>query len=207
MKISILYNANYTYCTNTLHTVNIYKHNTHTTMSQQPKNIKLDARLQRRLKRAEIREKILNKQAKKNKKAEKWEGLRQTNEKISKDYCEKATHEMQQAEDVKKVIEHCYQNIPGLVDIKLLNHHLKEKNLVIMSLQEVKEHEEKKKEIEIYRSNIWNTYNMIKRDLHNFDAITPLVKTVLDHLKQVHKILGCTIWPNPIPQHMFQTDV
>ena len=39
MKISILYNANYTYCTNTLHTVNIYKHNTHTTMSQQPKNI------------------------------------------------------------------------------------------------------------------------------------------------------------------------
>ena len=61
MKISILYNANYTYHTNTLHTVNIYKYNTNTTMSQQPKNIKLDARLQRRLKRAEIREKILNK--------------------------------------------------------------------------------------------------------------------------------------------------
>ena len=114
---------------------------------------------------------------------------------------------MKQAEDVKEVIEHCYQNIPGLVDIKLLNHHLKKKNLVIMSLQEVKEHEEKKKEIEIYRSNIWNTYNMIKRDLHNFDSITPLVKTVLDHLKQVYKILGCTIWPNPIPQHMFQTDI
>ena len=76
-----------------------------------------------------------------------------------------------------------------------------------MSLQEVKENEEKKKEIEIYRSNIWNTYNMIKRDLHNFDAITPLAKTVLGILKQVHKILGCTIWPNPIPQHMFQTDI
>ena len=176
-------------------------------MSQQPKNIKLDARLQRRLKRAEMREKILNKQAKRNKKAEKWEGLRQTNEKKWENYCKKATHEMQQAEDVKKVIEHCYQNISMAVDIKLLNHHLKEKNLVIMSLQEVKEHEEKKKEIEIYRSNIWNTYNMIKRDLHNFDAITPLVKTLLDHLKHVHKILGCTIWPNPIPQHMFQTDV
>ena len=175
-------------------------------MSHQPKNIKLDARLQRRLKRAEIREKILNKQAKKNKKiGEEWGWWQKTNEKKCKDYCEKATHEMQQAEDVKKVIEHCYQNTPNLVDIKLLNHHLKEKNLVIMSLQEVKENEEKKKEIEIYRSNIWNTYNMIKRDLHNFDAITPLVKTVMDHLKHVHKILGCTIWPNPIPQHMFQT--
>ena len=177
-------------------------------MSQQPKNIKLDARLQRRLKRAEIREKILNKQAKKNKKAEKWEGLRQTNEKKCKDYCEKATHEMQQAEDVKRVIEHCYQKYThNLIDIKLVNHHLKEKNLVIMSLQEVKENEEKKKEIEIYRSNIWRVYNMIKRDLHNFDAITPLVKTVLDHLKHVQKILGYTIWPNPIAPHVFETDI
>ena len=174
-------------------------------MSQQPKNIKLDARLQRRLKRAEIREKILNKQAKKNKKiGEEWGWMEKTNEKKWKDYCEKATHEMQQAEDVKKVIEHCYQNTPNLVDIKLLNHHLKEKNLVIMSLKEV---EEKNKDIEIYRSNIWRVYNMIKEDLHNFDRITPLVKTVMDLLKHVHKILGCTIWPNPIPEHMFQSDV
>ena len=177
-------------------------------MSQQPKNIKLDARLQRRLKRAEIREKILNKQAKKNKKiGEEWGWWEKTNEKKCKDYCEKATHEMQQAEDVKKVIEHCYQNTLNLVDIKLLNHHLKKKNLVIMSLQEVKENEEKKKEIEIYRSNIWNTYNMIKKDLHKFDAITPLVKTVLDHLKYVQKLLGFTVWPNIIPPHMFQADV
>ena len=174
-------------------------------MSQQPKNIKLDARLQRRLKRAEIREKILNKQAKKNKKiGEEWEWWQKTNEKKCKDYCEKATKEMQQAEDVKKVIEHCYQNTPNLVDIKLLNHHLKEKNLVIMSLKEV---EEKNKDIEIYRSNIWRVYNMIKEDLHNFNRITPLVKTIMDHLKHVHKILGCTIWPNSIPQHMFQSDV
>lgn len=107
---------------------------------------------------------------------------------------------MQQAEDVKKVIEHCYQNTPNLVDIKLLNHHLKEKNLVIMSLKEV---EEKNKDIEIYRSNIWRVYNMIKEDLHNFDRITPLVKTVMDLLKHVHKILGCTIWPNPIPESLF----
>lgn len=165
----------------------------------------MDARLQRRLRRAEMREKNLMKESKKNKKAEKWEGLRQTNEKKCKDYCEKATHEMQQAEDVKKVIEHCYQKYThNLIDIKLLNHHLKEKNLVIMSLKEV---EENKKDIEIYRSNIWRTYNMIKRDLHNYDAITPLIKTVLDHLKLVHKILGCTIWPNPIPQDMFHTDV
>lgn len=177
-------------------------------MSQQPKNIKLDARLQRRLKRAEIREKILKKEEKKNIKiGEEWGWWRKTNEKICKDYCEKATHEMQQAEDVKKVIEHCYQNTSSLVDIKLLNHHLKEKNLVIMSLQEVKEHEEKKKEIEIYRSNIWRTYNMIKKDLHNYHAITPLVKTVLDHLKHVQKILGYTIWPNPIAQHVFETDI
>ena len=168
----------------------------------------MDARLQRRLRRAEMREKILNKEEKKKGKiGEEWGWWRKTNEKICKDYCEKATKEMKQAEDVKKVIEHCYKNIPGLVDIKLLNHHLKEKNLVIMSLQEVKEHEEKKKEIEIYRSNIWRVYNMIKEDLHNFDRITPLVKTVMDLLKHVHKILGCTIWPNPIPEHMFQTDV
>ena len=167
----------------------------------------MDARTQRRLRRAEIREKNLKKEAEKNKKVEKWAWRRKTNEKMCKDYCEKATHEMQQAEDVKKVIEHCYQNTPNLVDIKLLNHHLKKKNLVIMSLQEVKEHEERRKEIEIYRSNIWRVYNMIKEDLHNFDRITPLVKTVMDHLKRVHKILGCTIWPNSIPQHMFQTDV
>lgn len=177
-------------------------------MSQQPKNIKLDARLQRRLKRAEIREKILNKQAKKNKKiGEEWGWMEKTNKKKWKDYCEKATHEMQQAEDVKKVIEHCYQKYThNLIDIKLVNHHLKKKNLVIMSLQEVKENEERRKEIEIYRSNIWNIYNMIKRDLYNDDSI-PLVKTVMDHLKHVHKILGCTIWPNPIPQHVFQSDV
>ena len=177
-------------------------------MSQQPKNIKLDARLQRRLKRAEIREKILNKQAKKNKKIKKdWEWWQKTNEKKCKDYCEKATEEMKQAEDVKKVIEHCHQKYThNLIDIKLLNHHLKEKNLVIMSLQQVKENEEKKKEIEIYHSNISNAYNMIKRDLYNDDSI-PLVKTVMDHLKHVHKILGCTIWPNSIPQHMFQSDV
>ena len=164
----------------------------------------MDARTQRRLRRAEIREKNLKKEAEKNKKVEKWAWRRKTNEKMCKDYCEKATHEMQQAEDVKKVIEHCYQNTPNLVDIKLLNHHLKEKNLVIMSLKEV---EEKNKDIEIYRSNIWRVYNMIKKDLHNFNRITPLVKTVIDLLKHVHKILGCTIWPNPIPQHMFQTDV
>ena len=179
-------------------------------MSQQPKNIKLDARLQRRLKRAEIREKILNKQAKKNKKiGEEWGWWEKTNEKKCKDYCEKATHEMQQAEDVKKVIEHCYQNTPNLVDIKLLNHHLKKKNLVIMSLQEVKENEEKKKEIEIYRSNIWNAYKMIEEMEKKVEIkyTLPLAKTIMDHLKRVHKILGCTIWPNPIPQHMFQTDV
>ena len=175
-------------------------------MSQQPKNIKLDARLQRRLKRAEIREKILNKEEfKKRSPKEAWEWWRKTNEKKCKDYCEKATHEMQQAEDVKRVIEHCYQKYThNLIDIKLVNHHLKEKNLVIMSLKEV---EEKNKDIEIYRSNIWRVYNMIKKDLHNFDRITPLVKTVMDHLKHVHKILGCTIWPNPLPEHMFQSDV
>ena len=168
-----------------------------------------DARLQRRLRRSEMREKILNKEEKKKGKiGEEWGWWRKTNEKMCKDYCEKATKEMKQAEDVKKVIEHCHQKYThNLIDIKLLNHHLKEKNLVIMSLQEVKENEEKKKEIEIYRSNIWNTYNMIKRDLHNFDAITPLVKTVLDHLKHVQKILGYTIWPNPIAQHVFQTDI
>ena len=169
----------------------------------------MDARTQRRLRRAEIREKNLKKEAEKNKKVEKWAWRRKTNEKMCKDYCEKATKEMQQAEDVKKVIEHCYQNTPNLVDIKLLNHHLKKKNLVIMSLQEVKENEEKRKEIEIYRSNIWNAYNMIKKDiknLHNGDA-PPLTATVMNHLKHVHKILGCTIWPNPIPQHMFQSDV
>ena len=165
----------------------------------------MDARTERRLRRAEIREKILNKEEfKKRSPKEAWEWWRKTNEKMCKNYCEKATKEMQQAEDVKKVIEHCYQNTPNLVDIKLLNHHLKEKNLVIMSLKEV---EEKNKDIEIYRSNIWRTYNMIKKDLHNYDTITPLVKTVLDHLKHVHKILGCTIWPNPIPQNMFHTDV
>ena len=169
----------------------------------------MDARLQRRLRRAEIREKILNNEEKKNKKiGEEWGWWKKTNEKICKDYCEKATKEMKQAEDVKEVIEHCHQKYThNLIDIKLLNHHLKEKNLVIMSLQEVKEHEEKKKEIEIYRSNIWRVYNMIKEDLHNFNRITPLVKTVMDHLKHVHKILGCTIWPNPIPEHMFQSDV
>ena len=169
----------------------------------------MDARTQRRLRRAEIREKNLKKEAEKNKKVEKWAWRRKTNEKMCKDYCEKATHEMQQAEDVKKVIEHCYQNTPNLVDIKLLNHHLKKKNLVIMSLQEVKEHEERRKEIEIYRSNIWKAYNMMKNDiknLHNGDA-PPLTATVMNHLKHVHKILGCTIWPNPIPQHMFQSDV
>ena len=122
----------------------------------------MDARTQRRLRRAEIREKNQKKEAEKNKKTEKWERLRKTNVKMCKDYCEKATKEMQQAEDVKKVIEHCYQNTPNLVDIKLLNHHLKEKNLVIMSLQEVKENEERRKEIEIYRSNIWNAYKMIE---------------------------------------------
>ena len=165
----------------------------------------MDARTQRRLRRAEIREKILNKEEfKKRSPKEAWEWWRKTNVKMCKDYCEKATKEMQQAEDVKKVIEHCYQNTPNLVDIKLLNHHLKEKNLVIMSLKEV---EEKNKDIEIYRSNIWRVYNMIKEDLHNFNRITPLVKTVMDHLKHVHKILGCTIWPNSIPQHMFQSDV
>ena len=165
----------------------------------------MDARTKRRLRRAETREKILNKEEfKKRSPKEAWEWWRKTNVKMCKDYCEKATKEMQPAEDVKKVIEHCYQNTPNLVDIKLLNHHLKEKNLVIMSLKEV---EEKNKDIEIYRSNIWRVYNMIKEDLHNFNRITPLVKTVMDHLKHVHKILGCTIWPNSIPQHMFHTDV
>ena len=171
----------------------------------------MDARLQRRLRRAEIREKILNKEEfKKRSPKEAWEWWRKTNEKICKDYCEKATKEMKQAEDVKKVIEHCHQKYThNLIDIKLLNHHLKEKNLVIMSLQEVKENEERRKEIEIYRSNIWKAYNMIKNDiknLHNGDA-PPLTATVMNHLKHVHKILGCTVWPNPIPPHMFQTNI
>ena len=195
MIFFLRYTLNYLKLSHTKHTMNI-------------KITPPDARTERRLRRAEIREKNLKKEEKKNKKVEKWEGLRKTNEKICKDYCEKATKEIQQAEDLKKVIEHCYQKYTdSLIDIRLINHHLKEENLVIMSLQEVKENEEKKKEIEIYRSNIWNTYNMIKRDLHNFDAITPLVKTVLDHLKHVQKILGYTIWPNPIAPHMFETDV
>ena len=168
-----------------------------------------DASTQRRVRRAEIREKNQKKEAEKNKKTEKWERLRKTNVKMCKDYCEKATKEMQQAEDVKKVIEHCYQNTPNLVDIKLINHHLKEKNLLIMSIQEVKENEEKKKEIEIYRSNILNARRMIEEMEKNIEIkyTLPLAKTIMDHLKRVHKILGCTIWPNPIPQHMFQTDV
>ena len=169
----------------------------------------MDARTQRRLRRAEIREKILKKKAKNKKIGEKWVWRRKTNEKMCKDYCEKATKEMQQAEDVKKVIEHCYQNTPGLIDIKLLNHHLKEKNLVIMSLQEVSKNEEKKKEIEIYRSNIWNAYKMIEEMEKKIKKTytLPLVKTIMAHLNHVHKILGCTIWPNPIPQDMFQTDI
>ena len=169
----------------------------------------MDARTQRRLRRAEIREKNLKKEAEKNKKVEKWAWRRKTNEKMCKDYCGMATKEMQQAEDVKKVIEHCYQNTPNLVDIKLLNHHLKKKNLVIMSLQEVKENEERRKKIEIYRSNIWNAYKMIEEMEKKIEIkyTLPLAKTIMDHLKHVHKILGCTIWPNPIPQHMFQTDV
>lgn len=170
----------------------------------------MDARTQRRLRRAEIREKILNKEEfKKRSPKEAWEWWRKTNVKMCKDYCEKATKEMQQAEDVKKVIEHCYQNTPNLVDIKLLNHHLKEKNLVIMSLQEVKKNEERRKEIEIYRSNIWRAYKMIEemeKKIKNKYTYT-LVKTMMAHLNHVHKILGCTIWPNPIPQDMFHTDI
>ena len=130
----------------------------------------MDARTQRRLRRAEIREKILNKEEfKKRSPKEAWEWWRKTNVKMCKDYCEKATKEMQQAEDVKKVIEHCYQNTPNLVDIKLINHHLKEKNLLIMSIQEVKENEEKKKEIEIWvvkvlgRTHDHRSHKILKR--------------------------------------------
>ena len=42
----------------------------------------MDARLQRRLRRAEIREKNLKKEAEKNKKVEKWAWRRKTNEKM-----------------------------------------------------------------------------------------------------------------------------
>ena len=69
---------------------------------------------------------------------------------------------MQQAEDVKKVIEHCYQNTPNLVD-KTTKSSFKRKKL---SNYVTTRKEEKKKEIEIYRS-ISAVYNMIKEDLHN----------------------------------------
>ena len=77
-----------------------------------------------------------------------------------------------------------------------------------MSLQEVKENEERRKEIEIYRSNISNAYNMIKNDvknLHNGDA-PPLTATVMNHLKHVQKFWGI-LSGLILFHHMFQTDI